>query len=286
MDAYRDFAYVYDELMDNIPYEKWCDRIIDLIKQYGVTKPSQVSDGMKEAFASGSREEQLLASERDLVVDLGCGTGTLAQMLYEKGYDMIGVDCSEEMLNVAMRKKEQSGAKILYLLQDMRKLELYSTAGTIISVCDSLNYILEEEELSTVFRLVENYLYPGGIFIFDFNTIYKYEQVIGNTVIAENREDCSFIWENDYDPEEQLNEYDLTIFVQKEGDCFRRFTETHLQRGYSVEQMVGLLREAGLDPVWVRDADTDVEVTDTTERVCIVAKEHRKCARAGKEEYV
>lgn len=106
----------------------------------------------------------------------------------------------------------------------------------MISVCDSVNYILEEEELLQVFQLVNNYLYPGGVFIFDFNTAYKYREVIGNTTIAENREDCSFIWENYYDPEEEINEYDLTIFVQEEDDVFRRFTETHLQRGYTVER--------------------------------------------------
>lgn len=119
----------------------------------------------------------------------------------------------------------------------MRELDSYSTVGTVISVCDSVNYILEEEELLQVFRLVNNYLYPGGVFIFDFNTAYKYREVIGNTTIAENREDCSFIWENYYDPEEEINEYDLTIFVQEEEDIFRRFTETHLQRGYTAEQM-------------------------------------------------
>lgn len=97
----------------------------------------------------------------------------------------------------------------------MRELDLYSTVGTVISVCDSVNYILEEEELLQVFRLVNNYLYPGGVFIFDFNTAYKYREVIGNTTIAENREDCSFIWENYYDPEEEINEYDLTISCRK-----------------------------------------------------------------------
>ena len=107
---------------------------------------------------------------------------------------MIGVDNSPEMLGIAMEKSEESGG-ILYLLQDMRELELYSTVGTVLSVCDCLNYLLEEEDLLRVFRLVNNYLYPGGLFLFDFNTVYKYSQVIGDTVIAENREDCSFIWE-------------------------------------------------------------------------------------------
>lgn len=263
MEAYQDFAYVYDELMDATPYEEWCELLTSLIEKYGVSKPSREAEG-------------LLDSERNLVVDLGCGTGTLTELMYEKGYDMIGVDNSESMLNIAMEKRERSGAEILYLLQDMRELELYSTVGTVVSVCDSVNYILEEEELLSVFSLVNNYLYPDGIFIFDFNTDYKYREIIGDTTIAENREDCSFIWENIYDPEEALNEYNLTIFVQEEGDSFRRFTETHLQRGYTVEQMRCLVEQAGMDIVEILDADTREEVTDTSERVYIVARERGK----------
>lgn len=263
MEAYRDFAYVYDELMDATPYEDWCELLASLIDKYGVSKPERDA-------------EELLDSERNLVVDLGCGTGTLTELLYQKGYDMIGVDNSESMLNIAMEKKENSGAEILYLLQDMRELELYSTVGTVVSVCDSVNYILEEEELLEVFSLVNNYLYPGGIFIFDFNTDYKYREVIGDTTIAENRDDCSFIWENIYDPEEEVNEYNLTIFVQEDGDRFRRFTETHLQRGYTVEQMRRLVEEAGMDIVEILDADTRETVTAFSERVYIVAREKGK----------
>lgn len=127
-----------------------------------------------------------------------------------------------------------------------------------------------------VFQLVNNYLYPGGVFIFDFNTAYKYREVIGNTTIAENREDCSFIWENYYDPEEEINEYDLTIFVQEEDDIFRRFTETHLQRGYTVEQMRALVEQAGLKILEIKDSDTGEAAAETSERVYIVAKEQQK----------
>lgn len=263
MEAYQDFAGVYDELMDNIPYGQWGERLDVLIRKYGVSSPKRDAEGV-------------LDSERNLVVDLGCGTGTLAELMYAKGYDMIGVDSSEAMLNIAMEKKSRSGSEILYLQQDMRELELYSTVGTVFSVCDSLNYILEEEELLAVFSLVHTYLFPGGIFIFDFNTDYKYREVIGDTTIAENREDCSFIWENFYDPEEEINEYDLTVFVREEGERFRRFTETHLQRGYTVEQMTGLVQKAGMLLVEVTDADTGEPVTEKSERVYIVAREQGK----------
>ncbi|MCI8527971.1 MAG: class I SAM-dependent methyltransferase [Lachnospiraceae bacterium] len=263
MEMYQDFAEVYDELMDDVPYGQWAERIDELIRKYGVSKPER-------------NAEKALESERNLVVDLGCGTGTLAELMYEKGYDVIGVDSAEAMLNIAMGKREKSGAEILYLLQDMRELELYSTVGTVYSACDSVNYILEEDALLEVFALVNNYLYPGGIFIFDFNTVVKYREVIGDRVIAENRENCSFIWENFYDAQEEVNEYDLTIFVREEEDLFRKFTETHLQRGYTAEQMARLVEQSGMMLVEMTDADTGEGVTDKSERIYVVAKECQK----------
>lgn len=263
MESYQDFAYVYDEFMDATPYEKWCERICKLITKYGVSKPER-------------NAQDVLDSEKNLVVDLGCGTGTLTSALYARGYDMIGVDSSESMLGIAMEKRAKNNEEILYLLQDMRELELYSTVGTVVSVCDCVNYILEEEELLEVFSLVNNYLYPGGIFIFDFNTDYKYREVIGDTTIAENRDDCSFIWENYYDEASCINQYDVTVFVREEEELFRRFTETHYQKGYTCEQILSLLERAGLKPLEVRDADTDGDVNSTTERILIVAREQGK----------
>ncbi len=267
MEAYTDFAEVYDTFMDETPYEEWCDFLLTLLHRYEL--PENITD-------------EKLREEKNSILDLGCGTGTLTQMLSAHGYDMIGIDNSPEMLRIALEKKERSGQEILYLCQDMREFELYGTVGAVISVCDSLNYLLSEEELLTVFCLVKNYLYPGGLFIFDFNTVYKYETVIGDATIAENREDCSFIWENYYHPENETNEYDLTIFVKndkesgRQGDeIFRRFQETHFQRGYRMEQMRKLLEEAGLTFLAQIDADTHGEVKETSERIYMVARKER-----------
>ncbi len=264
MEAYTDFASVYDTFMDETPYEEWAEFLHELIKEYGISQ-------------TASKEDSVLDSEKNLVLDLGCGTGTLTELLYHKGYDMIGVDFSQEMLNIALDKKEKSGSDILYLCQDMRELDLYSTVGTVISACDSVNYLLEEEEVIETFRLVNNYLYPGGVFIFDFNTVYKYAQVIGDTTIAENRDDCSFIWDNFYHEEEHINEYDLTIFVKegKEG-VFRKFTETHYQRGYTLEEMRSFVEQAGLKFMKAIDADTHEEPTEVSERIYIIAGEQEK----------
>ena len=259
MDAYREFSAVYDELMDNVPYGQWCERLQELIEKYGVSKPERDA-------------EDALASERNLVLDLGCGTGTLTELMYRKGYDMIGVDNSEVRLEIAMEKRQKSGHDILYLLQDMQAFELYGTVGGIVSVCDSINYVTDEKELKEVFSLVNNYLDPRGIFVFDFNTEYKYRELLGDRVIAEEREECSFIWDNFYDAEEGINEYDLTVFVREEGGLFRKFEETHYQRGYSLEQILRLTKQAGLAVVEAMDADTGEAVTEKSERIYLVAK--------------
>ena len=265
MEAYTDFAGVYDTFMDDTLYQEWADFLAQLIEKYGISKPVR------------DREQGILDSERNLVLDLGCGTGTLTELLYQKGYDMIGVDLSQEMLNIALEKKEKSGSEILYLCQDMRELDLFSTVGTVISVCDSVNYLLENDEVEETFGLVNNYLYPGGIFLFDFNTVYKYEQVIGDTTIAENRDDCSFIWENYYHEEDRVNEYDLTIFVkEKKEELFRRFTETHFQRGYTLEEMKDFVERAGMEFVLALDADTHEAPTETSERIYVIARECSK----------
>ncbi len=285
MEAYTDFASVYDTFMDETPYEEWAEFIHKLIEEYGISKPLRkdcVTNQKNENVQEESKElteseEDILDSEKNLVLDLGCGTGTLTELFYRKGYDVIGVDFSQEMLNIALDKKEKSGSEILYLCQDMRELDLYSTVGTVVSACDSVNYLLEEEDVIETFRLVNNYLYPGGIFIFDFNTVYKYEQVIGDTTIAENRDDCSFIWDNFYHEEACINEYDLTIFV-KEGkeELFRKFTETHYQRGYTLEEMKAFIKAAGMEFVKAVDADTHKTPTEISERIYIIAREYGK----------
>ena len=277
MDSYTDFAEVYDEFMDATPYDAWCERLEKIIDTYGISKKRNVVDS-----TGLSSDELALADERNLVLDLGCGTGTLTELMAEAGYDMMGIDMSPDMLQIAMEKREESGHDIMYLCQDMRELELYCTVGTVICVCDSINYILEEEEVIESFKRVNNYLYPKGLFIFDFNTDYKYREVIGDATIAENREDCSFIWENFYDAESHINEYDLTFFVresEEEETVFRRFQETHFQRGYDLQEMLRFIDEAGLEFVMALDGDTEEKVTEVSERILMVCREKGKTCR-------
>lgn len=250
MEAYMSFAKVYDIFMDNVPYGDWAGYLHELLTEYGM--------------------------EDGIVLDLGCGTGNLTEKLAGLGYDMIGVDASPDMLEIAMDKRVQSGYDILYLLQDMREFELYGTVRAVVSACDCVNYITDPEELTDVFRLVNNYLDPAGIFVFDFNTEYKYRELLGDRTIAEDREECSFIWDNFYDEEDGINEYELTLFIREEDDRYRKYQETHFQKAYTLEQMKDFLSAAGMEYVTAYDAYTKKPPHPESERICVVAREKGK----------
>lgn len=251
MEAYTSFASVYDTFMDDVPYEEWSTYLHELLQEYGI------NDG--------------------LVLDLGCGTGTMTELLASMGYDMIGIDNSGDMLEIALEKKMKSGNDILYLQQDMKEFELYGTVRGIVSICDSVNYITEPEDLKRVFYWVNNYLDADGVFIFDFNTDYKYRELLGDRTIAENRDECSFIWDNYYYEEEKINEYELSLFIKDEtlskdkGEMYRKFKETHFQRGYTLEEMKYLLEAAGLNFLASYEAFTKIQPGEDSERIYVIA---------------
>ena len=249
-DIYGSFACVYDKFMDNVPYKEWGKYLKSLLEEQGI------SDG--------------------LMLELGCGTGSLTEILANAGYDMIGVDLSADMLDIAMEKREQSGNNILYLLQDMREFELYGTVRAVVSICDSMNYLPCEEDFLQTLKLVNNYLDPEGVFIFDLNTPYKYRELIGDATIAENREDASFIWENTWYEDEQVNEYDLTIFARTKGEYYQKFFETHYQKAYELETVKELIQKSGMEFVAAYDAFTREPVRADSERIYIIAREKGK----------
>ncbi|MBE5945538.1 MAG: class I SAM-dependent methyltransferase [Lachnospiraceae bacterium] len=254
-EAYSDFASVYDQLMDNIPYDEWFNYIHGLLIEYGI------KDG--------------------IVAELGCGTGTITEMLSNVGYDMIGIDNSDSMLDIANAKKADSNSSTLYLCQDMREFELYGTVAATVSLCDSINYITEPDELLQVFKLVNNYLDPKGIFIFDFHPRYYYKEIVADATIAEDRDDISFIWDNYYDDEENINELALSLFLKEnleDDSCnlYRKHEEFHFQRGYTLDEIKNLIKASGLELLEAYDAFTHTPATEECERIYIIAREQGK----------
>ena len=245
---YKNFATVYDMFMDNVPYDKWAKYLHKLLKANGVKK--------------------------GIIAELGCGTGRMTRKLRDMGYDMIGIDLSEEMLQVATEKEQEGIAgEILYLNQDMREFELFGTVAAVVSVCDSMNYITEEQDLLKVFKLAANYLDPGGVFIFDMNTSYYYKKILGETTICDNREEGSLIWENYYDNKTAINEFDITLYIRRNCEIYERFEETHYQRAYSISAVKKLLKKAGFINIRAYKALTCDAPDAKTERVYFVAEE-------------
>lgn len=260
MEAYTSFAQVYDMFMDNVPYDSWCEYLKTQLDKYGITTGT--------------------------LLELGCGTGKMTRRMAQAGYEMIGLDNSMEMLEIAMEREAEVDSEEeadcetatmdlqrqpLYLLQDMREFELYGTVNAVISVCDCLNYILDEEGLFQVFERVSEYLEPQGVFVFDMNTLYKYEELLAENTFAENRDTGSFIWENYYDPRDKINEYDLTLFIAEQDGRFSRFQEQHYQRGYSLDTIKELLGKAGLEFLAAYDGYTESPLTKKSERMTVIA---------------
>ena len=251
MSAYTGSAEMYDLFMDNIEYGKWSKYIVSLLKEYGV------DDG--------------------IVLDMGCGTGNITELLFDAGYDMIGIDNSYEMLSVAMEKRTNGNREgILYLCQDMREFELYGTLKAVVSVCDSVNYILDYDELVTVVRLVNNYLDPKGVFIFDLKTEHFY-QSLGEKTMVDNREEGSYIWENNYVKEEKINEYLLTIYAKREtDDAYDRIEEYHQQRAYTIDEVKKAIIEGGMEFVCAYNAFSHNQADEDNDRIYFIAKEKGK----------
>lgn len=246
---YQQFAEVYDEFMQDVPYSQWADYIEALWRHHGL--------------------------QPHLVLDLACGTGSLTVELAKRGYDMIGADQSEDMLYQAREKAEEEEQEILFLEQDMREFELYGTVDSIVCTCDSLNYLLEDEDVQQVFKLADNYLDPGGLFIFDVNTEYKFRDVMGDRVQAETYETSAYIWQNYYYEDEKINEYQVTFF-QQQGELYSREEEIHYEKAYSVDQLKSWLEKADLKVLGIYDAFTMEPAKPESERICFVAAEQKK----------
>lgn len=251
MSGYNVIAGVYDAINAGIDYEKWGDRIEAIFREYSPH-----------------------GSLPTLLLDLACGTGRMALTLARRGYDMIGVDGSEDMLadaTDAMYRALETGAlpadapRPLFLCQDMRSFELYGTVGAVLCCLDSLNYLTGEGELAHCFSLVHNYLDPDGLFIFDMNTPHKFANVYGTNVYAYDLEEQgSFcVWQNYYDPDTRLCDFLLTLFEKQDDETYRRSDEEQCERCYSLDEIQKALEAAGFALLRV---DRDLEGTPAGEQ--------------------
>ena len=227
MSAYEAFASVYDIFMEQVEYDQWLSHIHAIWEKFGL-KPKTV-------------------------IDLGCGTGSIALPLAKEGYDVIGVDLSPEMLTEADHKAMEEGVSVRFACQDMTELELGEEADCILSLCDSMNYLTEDGQLEDAFKSIAQHMKKESLFLFDMNTEYKFMEVLGQNVFGSAEEHAAYIWENDYDEEEKINEYYVSFFIENEDGLYERIEEFHYERAYSMEEIKEGLQAAGMELVSVTD---------------------------------
>lgn len=242
MMAYTYFANYYDRLTGNVCYPKRAAYFHKLIQEHS---------------GSGGR----------LLLDLACGTGSLSAELLTLGYDVIGVDGSAEMLSVAASKAP--GA--LFLCQDMAELNLYGTVDVTICALDSLNHITAAAALQTAFLRVATFTAPGGLFLFDVNTVYKHREVLANNTFFYENDDCCCVWQNEYEENEHIVHIDLDFFV-KEGERYRRESERFSERAYTAEELESFLCGAGLEVLAIYGDDSFQPPKPAAERFVYVTR--------------
>lgn len=216
---YEKFAYLYDELMSDAPYEQWVSFVLKIIKQTGIT-------------------------DRKLL-DVGCGTGNTAIPLSEHGFEVTAVDLSDEMLIVAKEKSDAKGVNIRYFQQDMKELGGLGYFDVVISLCDSINYLSNEDEVETTFRRIYNHLNNNGIFVFDVHSIYKINEIFTGNTFADSGEEVAYIWECFRGDWDYSVEHELSFFIKNSADLYERFDELHKQRTYPIKFYKQALERAG-----------------------------------------
>ncbi len=245
--SYGIFSGVYDILTENVDYERIAHKICSLLRENHV-------DG-------------------GLLLDLGCGTGTLSFLLEKVGYDIIGVDASEDMLIVANEKKPYEGSSALFLCQKAEELDLYGTIDCAVSSLDTVNHIDSLEKVQGAIEKVSLFMNMGGIFIFDMNTPYKHEKVLGNNTFIYDMDEVYCAWQNTYDHNTKTTTIDLDFFIKNEDDdLYERYGESFCEYSYSVEDIKCILEKSGFELLGMYDDYSDKGVSEQTERITFVAE--------------
>lgn len=245
MSRYGSFAEYYDSLTSNVDYRKTAEYVSDILNENGINK--------------------------GILLDLACGTGTMSLIMAQKGYDVIGVDNSPEMLGEAREKAFEAGEDILFLCQDMCSIDLYGTVDCTVCLLDSLNHLESKEELLEAFKRVSLFTVPGGLFVFDVNTEYKHKYVLGDNTFVYENDDVYCVWQNEYDDESKTVEIFLDFF-QEENGLYRRSSEYFSERAFSDSDIKNLLSEAGFTDIKAYGELRKTAPLDTEERVFYVAR--------------
>lgn len=242
---YSFFAKVYDDLMSNVPYNVW----VDFVKKH---------------VPVGSN-----------LIDLGCGTGTVAVELAKAGYQMVGVDLSSEMLTLAREKANADGVNIAFYEGDMANMELASGFDAVVSFVDSLNYLTDTEDWKKTFQNSYNSLIDGGYLLFDVHTMYKLRNVFNDFTYCNADFDLSILWNSYVDNEEQIVEHELTFFSEIENGNYRRFDETHVQKVIDLDNIEEMLKEIGFVNIEVLyDLDEEQPDKDKPTRAFVKAQKN------------
>lgn len=245
MSRYGSFAEYYDSLTSNVDYRKTAEYVSDILNENGIN--------------------------RGILLDLACGTGTMSLIMAQKGYDVIGVDNSPEMLGEAREKALAAGEDILFLCQDMCSIDLYGTVDCTVCLLDSLNHLESKEELLETFKRVSLFTVPGGLFVFDVNTEYKHNYVLGDNTFVYDNDDVYCVWQNEYDDESKTVEIFLDFF-QEENGLYRRSSEYFSEIAFSDSDIKNLLSEAGFTDIKTYGELRKTAPLDTEERVFYVAR--------------
>lgn len=244
--SYAFFAQYYDSLTRNVDYGKRAGYVNDLLSRYG--------------------------HQPGITLDLACGTGSLTIELAKLGFDVYGADNSPAMLSVAQQKAADADLDLLFLCQDMLRLDLFGTVDTVVCALDSVNHLNGENEVLRAFQRVSLFLNPRGYFIFDMNTIYKHKHILGNNIFIYDTDSVYCVWQNHLNEKLCRVGITLDLFGREEGGTYRRSTERFYERAYEQEQIVSLLDRAGMETVDVFDDLTFESLGERSERAVFVAK--------------
>lgn len=243
--SYGFFASVYDILTENVDYEKIADRIDALYP--------------KEIKESGH------------LLDLGCGTGTLSFLLEEKGFDVIGIDKSEDMLSEAFAKKAEINSSVMFLCQDLTELDLFGTAAGAVCVLDTVNHIESKEKICEFFRRVSLFLEMNGMFLLDMNTPYKHREILSDNTFVYDTDDVYCVWQNSYDENKRRTDIDLDFFI-KDGDKYFKRSESFSEYEYGINDIILSLEQNGFTVLKQFDGYGENKPNDKTERVVLLAQ--------------